>query len=312
MNPLARMSTSLRVKGKKGEAFAEVLFDTGASRSFVRREIAEKLSTIEQMKDPLKFSLGDGRLLHINEDAELELNIGALKVSDRFNVLDACIEDVVLGESTMRKCGLKIDMEHGSVFAEIKIVEDEKEKEKFSMNEFLKKLFGALNIKADAEKMEEDAAVELIAAKVNPPKKEEPPRYTAPQGVLALLDLPEDATEDQVKGKILAIKHPGNKVPTEQYNALQQEILRRNTSEAITQALMDGKLQPSEVKWAKELAENDLGTFYAFIANRPKVVPIDDRLPKQSSNKVVIDEEQAAINAQLKVDNDTFLKYGAR
>ncbi|HWP59011.1 MAG TPA: ChaB family protein [Candidatus Acidoferrales bacterium] len=79
-----------------------------------------------------------------------------------------------------------------------------------TMKEFLKKLFAKLGINA-SEDISEDKAIELIAAAAGKPA------VVASKGILATLELPETATEDEIRGKILALKKPGDVVPMAQY-----------------------------------------------------------------------------------------------
>lgn len=55
----------LCLMGDKGRQEAEVLFDSGARRSVIRRDVAEKLSTLinapAPAHAPLKFRLADGK-----------------------------------------------------------------------------------------------------------------------------------------------------------------------------------------------------------------------------------------------------------
>jgi phage I-like protein len=184
---------------------------------------------------------------------------------------------------------------------------DLNEKEK-RMKEFSAKLFAALGIDGGNDEIAEDKAIELIKAKMTPAKN--PPQIVAAKGVLEVLELPEEATEGQVKGAILALKNPGNTVSTTEYNELKAELQRRDIDHAVEKALLDGKIAPAEKAWAKEMAEGDLTTFNAFIAKRPQVVPIAMHLPKGNEKKgVEIDALQAEINRQLGVKSEQFLKY---
>jgi hypothetical protein len=61
------------------------------------------------------------------------------------------------------------------------------------------------------------------------------------------------------------------------------------------------------------MAKENLGTFKAFIAARPKVVPIEVKLGDKKDDRTAakIDETQAEINRQLGCSAETFAKYGA-
>jgi hypothetical protein len=50
----------LLVKGDKGEKKLNVLFDSGASRSFIRSDVARELSTPKKLLIPREFVVADG------------------------------------------------------------------------------------------------------------------------------------------------------------------------------------------------------------------------------------------------------------
>src|SRR5262245_10926889 len=115
------LRADLRLIGQKESVAARVLFDTGASDSFVRRALAERIAALVPLPSPMRFTLGDGRPLNITDTVVLALQIGDQVITDHFMVFPGdSVEEVVLGASTMRKFGLKLDLEHSTVYAEIK------------------------------------------------------------------------------------------------------------------------------------------------------------------------------------------------
>lgn len=174
------------------------------------------------------------------------------------------------------------------------------------MDEKLKKLMARLGLTV-AEGMSDDQALEAIAANAQPP----PPTSVAAPAVLALLELPATASEAEVKGKLMALKNPGNVVPAEQVLALQAQLHERDISDTVNGALAEGKLTPAEKDWALGQATSDLPAFKAFVANRPKQVPIAVTLPKEGPKAAAatLDDTQARLNTQLGVSTETFAKY---
>lgn len=59
----------LEVAGDKGKARIKVLFDTGASRSIMRRDRAESITTFLKAPISLKFRLGNGKPVGISHGA---------------------------------------------------------------------------------------------------------------------------------------------------------------------------------------------------------------------------------------------------
>lgn len=116
----ALVASDVKIRGDKGESIVNVLFDTGASQSFIKREIAEKVGTIVKLPDPRHFIVADGRTVTITDGITLTLQLADEQIIDTFLVTDSSVADVILGESTMRKFGMKIDLEHGAVYASLK------------------------------------------------------------------------------------------------------------------------------------------------------------------------------------------------
>ena len=177
------------------------------------------------------------------------------------------------------------------------------------MNEKLKMLMARLGLTV-ADGMTDDQAMEAIAAKAN----EKPTPQVASPAILALIECPATATESEVKGKIMALKNPGNVVPAQEMVALRAQLHERDISDTVNGALADGKLTPAEKAWALGQAKADLPAFKAFIAHRPQQVPLNMTLPREEPQAAAakIDETQALINKQLGISNETFAKYAHR
>jgi hypothetical protein len=57
---MSAIMQELLVKGDKGEKKLNVLFDSGASRSFIRSDVAMELSTPKKLLIPREFVVADG------------------------------------------------------------------------------------------------------------------------------------------------------------------------------------------------------------------------------------------------------------
>lgn len=110
----------VKLKGSRGEAESEVLFDTGASMSFIKKSLAEKLGVIDKLPDPMEFETAErGRTIVAHEVVRLDFWLNGDRMSDEFLVLpdNVMSEDVIIGASTMQKWRIVIDMEHERVFS---------------------------------------------------------------------------------------------------------------------------------------------------------------------------------------------------
>lgn len=170
--------------------------------------------------------------------------------------------------------------------------------------DFLKRMAEALGLGADATEdqvMQAFTALKDKAAAAPPPANKE---------VLALLDLKEDASVADIKGKIIALQNPSGYVKAEEYLALKDRIDKQDRDSLVNMALSEGKVIPAQKAWAEEYALKDPEGFKAFIKDAPQVVPLKD-LPKVNIKRDPIpDELQLSINKMLGVSDEDFKKFG--
>ena len=63
----------IKLRGSRGEAEAEALFDTGASMSFIKRSLAEKLGVIDKLPEPISFDIAkSGEYITAKERVSLD------------------------------------------------------------------------------------------------------------------------------------------------------------------------------------------------------------------------------------------------
>jgi hypothetical protein len=312
----------ISVRGDKGESPASVLFDTGASLSFIARALAEKIANIVDADRAINIGLADKSTLTIDKMCMATADLGGQVLTDQFYVMENSIADLILGMSTLRKYQIKIDTGQTAVFASLT---ETKPKEHSFMKELLKKLFAAIGVSATDEEIEgisEDKAVEKVQARLDAIKAEGKPAkpkaaaiIAIPPALLKALKLPEDATESDAIAQAYLLAKPIDEDAREQLVDLDTKVRERDIQDLVNKACaagdddMSAKLMPSERQWAIEFARDNFAAAQTFIRNRPKVLAIMNRLPGKSPKGVVIDETQKAINAQLKVDEATFRKY---
>ena len=112
----------LRVAGDKGERRLQVLFDTGAGASFVRRDVADRIATTLELPSPKTYTLGDGvGRLRVNETAILYVYIEGVEISDNFIVAPRPADEVIIGANTMQKWRIKLDLENERVIIDKKM-----------------------------------------------------------------------------------------------------------------------------------------------------------------------------------------------
>ena len=114
----------VRLRGSRGEAEVDSLFDTGASMSFIKKSLAEKLEIILKLPDPIEFETAEkGRKIVAREVVRLDFWLDGDRMSDEFLVMpdDVMSEDVIVGASTMQKWRIVIDMEKEKVYSTRKV-----------------------------------------------------------------------------------------------------------------------------------------------------------------------------------------------
>jgi len=107
----------IRLRGSKGSVEREALFDTGATYSFVRAELAEELGIVDSLPEPMEFEAAkEGEKLLIQKVVHLEFSLEGERLSDEFLVAeDALTEEVIIGAKTMQAWGIVLDMEEERV-----------------------------------------------------------------------------------------------------------------------------------------------------------------------------------------------------
>jgi len=86
------------------------LFDTGASRTFIRSDIAERVGTPVPLPKPRIATLGDGEgKIEIAKFMSLGMTLGDYFISTDADVSDKLAHDLIIGASTMQEWGIGIE-----------------------------------------------------------------------------------------------------------------------------------------------------------------------------------------------------------
>jgi hypothetical protein len=113
---LGIITKRMRLVGSLGEREVDGLFDSGASYSLIRREVAEQLANLEPLPQPMTFEMAEqGATVTARERVVLDFWVDGYRFSDEFLVSDNLSEAVVIGAVTMQKWRMKSDMEREEV-----------------------------------------------------------------------------------------------------------------------------------------------------------------------------------------------------
>ena len=106
----------IKLVGSKGEKKVDALFDSGASFSFITKELASKLGNMDMLPSPLEFeTVKEGEKRVVKERIVLDFYIEGIRLSDEFLIVDELSEASIIGAATMQKWRLTLDFEKDRV-----------------------------------------------------------------------------------------------------------------------------------------------------------------------------------------------------
>lgn len=182
------------------------------------------------------------------------------------------------------------------------------------MSNLLEKLRKRLQLSTAATEAEIEGALDKLPAEKpapapEPGSVESKPNKAAglPKSTLAMLGLPETATETEVNARLMALSAVG----TFGNAALVEKLKTQEEDELIRQALTAGKITPAMEAWARGQIKADPEAFKLYLKTAPVLVPVDHKVVTDPSAKTVkIDETQRSINKQLGISDEDFIKFG--
>jgi len=109
----------LTFRGSKGQAELHALFDSGATYSCIRPDLAERLAITDALPDPLDVeTASEGNFIRIQSTARLEFLLNGLRLSDEFMVVPGLSEQAIIGATTMQKWRIKLDFETDEILTD--------------------------------------------------------------------------------------------------------------------------------------------------------------------------------------------------
>ena len=110
----------LTLLGSKGRRRLNALFDSGASYSIIRRDVAEELELLTPIPDPENYifeTARPGELIpaHYRVTLELRFEESGARFSDEFIVFDDCSERLIIGVATMQKWSITLDFDREEI-----------------------------------------------------------------------------------------------------------------------------------------------------------------------------------------------------
>lgn len=103
------------LRGKKGTIPVKALFDSGASISFVRKDIAEKVNDISDLGEIENLIMGDDTRATANKKVIAGFIIDDCVLVSNFKVLDKMSEEVIVGADMLQEKNIILDFEHDKI-----------------------------------------------------------------------------------------------------------------------------------------------------------------------------------------------------
>jgi len=113
---MSRVFREVKIRSNKGESQVRGLFDTGASRTFIRTDVAKKVGDLVSLLSPRLATLGDGEnKIEINEGMFLEITLDDYTLTTDADVSDKLAHGLIIGASTMQEWGIVVEPQEEKV-----------------------------------------------------------------------------------------------------------------------------------------------------------------------------------------------------
>ncbi len=99
----------LEVAGSVSRKDCEVLFDTGASACFVKKDVAKELSQILKWPTPFIFTLGNETTIKAEHTTDLRVDIKGHFLAHMFLVVPNLPYEVIIGADFLQRWKIKLD-----------------------------------------------------------------------------------------------------------------------------------------------------------------------------------------------------------
>ncbi|MDI6840085.1 MAG: retropepsin-like aspartic protease [bacterium] len=119
---MAVIIKEIKLVGSKGSKELAAIFDSGATYSCIRPEVAEKLGLVEPLPDIMEFGTAKGgEKLIAEKRVTLNFYLNGYRFSDEFMLIPPLSEEVIIGASTLQKWRMKLDFENDEVIIDPRV-----------------------------------------------------------------------------------------------------------------------------------------------------------------------------------------------
>jgi hypothetical protein len=119
---MAVIQEEVELVGTKGRAKKLALFDSGATYSCIRADLATKIETLQPLVKPLSFETAkEKEAVQVTERVTLDFYLNGYRFSDEFFVISELSEEVIIGAATLQKWRFKLDFEKDEVIIDPRV-----------------------------------------------------------------------------------------------------------------------------------------------------------------------------------------------
>jgi predicted aspartyl protease len=119
---MAIIQKEIELAGSKGREKVIALFDSGATYSCIKKELAEKLEIIIPIPEPIELRTAkESEKIIAKECIRIDFYLNGYRFSDEFIIIPELSEEVIIGAKTLQAWRLKLDFENDEVIIDPKV-----------------------------------------------------------------------------------------------------------------------------------------------------------------------------------------------
>jgi hypothetical protein len=121
---MAIIRKEIELVGTKSKRKEIALFDSGATYSCIRKEIAQELEIILPLTRPIRLiTAQEKNYMEVKERVVLDFYLSGYRFSDEFLIIENLSEKVIIGAKTMQAWRLKLDFEKEDIIIDPRVTE---------------------------------------------------------------------------------------------------------------------------------------------------------------------------------------------
>ena len=119
---MAVIIKKIKLAGSKGKEEIEAIFDSGATYSCLKPELAKRLGANYKISEPIILETAkQNENLKVEEVIYLDFYINGYRLRDEFLIVQRISENIIIGAATLQKWKMKLDFENDEVIIDPKV-----------------------------------------------------------------------------------------------------------------------------------------------------------------------------------------------